>query len=40
MCLVTKSMYNRSIVCLKAKKKGEYIIRERMLVITAIKKRK
>lgn len=40
MCLVSKSIYNRSIVCIKAKKKGEYIIRGRMIVITATKRRK
>ena len=33
MCLVIKSTYNRPTVCLNTKKKGEYIIRERMLVI-------
>lgn len=39
MCLVSKSIYNRSIVCKKAKKQGEYI-RGRMIVRTANKRRK
>lgn len=38
MCLTTKSVYNRFIVCLKAKKKGEYKIRKKIPVIKIIKK--